>query len=31
MVIRGDLLDPSIKAEVERGYNLAIEFFDKYL
>ncbi|PCG93921.1 Hypothetical protein PENO1_060710 [Penicillium occitanis (nom. inval.)] len=28
---RGDLLDPSIKAEVERGYNLAIEFFDKYL
>ncbi|GAM34686.1 hypothetical protein TCE0_015r02420 [Talaromyces pinophilus] len=28
---RGDLLDPSIKAEVERGYKLAIEFFDKYL
>ncbi|EED22789.1 hypothetical protein TSTA_062760 [Talaromyces stipitatus ATCC 10500] len=28
---RGDLSDPGVKAEVERGYNQAVEFFDKYL
>lgn len=29
--IRGDLSEPSIKAEVDRGYELAVDFFDKYL
>ncbi|EEA28694.1 hypothetical protein TMatcc_002952 [Talaromyces marneffei ATCC 18224] len=28
---RGDLSDLMIKAEVERGYKLAVEFFEKYL